>query len=71
MWEVCLPYHHAQVAACLLVTEVHAVEAAGCLQKQPEQSTSPPAFGIQHAVASGCMATAVAVTIKHVAMCRN
>lgn len=55
MWEMCPPYHPVQVAAGLLVTEVHAVVAAGCLQKQPEQSTSPPAFGAQHAKAIGCM----------------
>lgn len=49
VWEMSLPQHHpVQAAACLLLLAVHVVVPAGCLQKQPEQSISPPTFGIQH-----------------------
>lgn len=61
-WHICAAHHHVQVAhhpvqiahhyvqfaALLLLGKEHAAVAAERLRKQPELSTSPPAWGTQH-----------------------
>ena len=47
---MCVAHHPVQLAVRLLLVEEPEVIAAGRLQKQPELSTAPPAFGIQHEV---------------------